>query len=128
MENGENYKREPLFDKSMPERRIELQPQVPLGTPDTLTMQQSSGIAVLIKNKEEEQLDRLKGLDEQISGAINKVKALKEEKLVLEQRVKDLEVLLNEKNQEVLRLSSDKAVIKSQIEELLGELDTLEVG
>ena len=73
-------------------------------------------------------MDRLKGLDEKISGAINKVKILKEEKQVLAQRVKDLETLLTEKDQEVLRLSSDKAAIKGQIEELLGELDTLEVG
>lgn len=125
MENG---KGENLFSASMPERRAKTQPQGPQDTPDILTMQQSSGAPVLIKNREEEPLDRLKGLDEKISGAINKVKTLKEEKLVLEQRVKDLEALLNEKNQEVLRLSSDKAVIKSQIEELLGELDTLEVG
>lgn len=124
----ETSQSESLFDQTMPERQIKIQQQGPRDTPDMLTMQQSSGAMVLIKNKEEAQLDRLKGLDEKISGAINKVKTLKEEKLVLEQRVKDLEALLNEKNQEVVRLSSDKAVIKSQIEELLGELDTLEVG
>jgi septal ring factor EnvC (AmiA/AmiB activator) len=91
-------------------------------------MRQSSRGMALMKNKEEEQLERLKGLDAQISAAINKVKALKEEKLVLEQRVQDLETLLNEKDQEVARLSTDKAVIKSQIEELLEEIEPLEVG
>lgn len=124
----EQAKGETLFGKSLPERRIKIQPQVPQDSPDILTMQQSSVAPVLIIKREVGQLERLKGLDAQISGAINKVKSLKEDKLVLEQRVKDLEARLNEKEQEVLRLSSDKAVIKSQIEELLGELDTLEVG
>lgn len=124
----EQAKGETLFGKSLPERQTKIQPQAPQDSPDFLTMQQSSVAPVLIIKREVGQLERLKGLDEQISGAINKVKSLKEDKLVLEQRVKDLEARLNEKEQEVLRLSSDKAVIKSQIEELLGELDTLEVG
>lgn len=124
----EQAKGETLFGESLPERQIRIQSQVPQDSPDILTMQQSSVAPVLIKKMEVGQLERLKGLDEQISGAINKVKSLKEDKLVLEQRVKDLEARLNEKEQEVLRLSSDKAVIKNQIEELLGELDTLDVG
>lgn len=125
MENG--Y-RESLFDQIMPERQARTQTQEPQASPDMPDMRQSSRGMALMKNKEEEQLERLKGLDAQISAAINKVKALKEEKLVLEQRVQDLETLLNEKDQEVARLSTDKAVIKSQIEELLEEIEPLEVG
>lgn len=125
MEKGQ---RQNLFDHLMPERQAKLKAQGPLDSSGMPALRQSSEIMIDIKNKEEGQLDRLKELDAQISAAINKVKALKEEKIVLEQRVKDLEALLNEKDQEVARLSTDKAVIKSQIEELLEELETLEVG
>ncbi len=78
--------------------------------------------------KEDKPLNRLKNLDEKIAGAVNKVKALKEEKAALERRIKELETQLDEKNQEVERLSSEKTAIKSQLEELLNELETLDVG
>jgi chromosome segregation ATPase len=78
--------------------------------------------------KEEIPLNRLKNLDEKIAGAVNKVRALKEEKTVLERRIKELEMQLDEKNQEVERLSSEKNAVKNQIEELLSELETLDVG
>jgi len=78
-------------------------------------------------DKEDRPLDRLKNLDEKIAGAVNKVKALKEEKTALERKVQELEALLNEKNQEVERLSSEKNAIKSQIAELLSELESLDV-
>lgn len=47
--------------------------------------------------KEEKPLNRLKNLDEKITNAVNKVKALKEEKVVLEQRIRELEAQLMEK-------------------------------
>ncbi|HXX80240.1 MAG TPA: hypothetical protein VEI46_01730 [Thermodesulfovibrionales bacterium] len=78
--------------------------------------------------KEEKPLNRLKNLDEKISNAVSKVKALKEEKVVLERRIRELEAQLAEKNQEVEKLSSEKAAIKTQVEDLLNELETLEIG
>ncbi len=78
--------------------------------------------------KEDKPLNRLKNLDEKIAGAVGKVKAMKEEKILLERKIKELEARLDEKNEEVERLSSEKAVIKGQLEELLRELETLDVG
>lgn len=78
--------------------------------------------------KEEKQLNRLKNLDEKIANAVGKVKALKEENVVLERRIRELEAQLTEKNQEVEKLSSEKAAIKNQVEDLLNELETLEIG
>jgi chromosome segregation ATPase len=78
--------------------------------------------------KEEKPLNRLKNLDEKIAGAVSKVKALKEEKVLLERRIRELEAGLDEKSQEVERLSSEKAAIKSQLEELLHELEMLDAG
>lgn len=72
-------------------------------------------------------LDRLKNLDEKITSAVEKVKALKEEKTILEKKVKDFEHLLNEKNSEIELLKTEKTSIKNQVEELLGELETLEI-
>jgi|OpeIllAssembly_1097287.scaffolds.fasta_scaffold55118_3 chromosome segregation ATPase len=78
--------------------------------------------------KEEKPLNRLKNLDEKIANAVSKVKALKEEKVVLERRIRELEAQLMEKNREVEKLSSEKTAIKSQVEDLLNELETLEIG
>ena len=82
----------------------------------------------LDSKKEEKPLNRLKNLDEKIANAVGKVKALKEEKVVLERRIRELEAQLTEKNQEVEKLSSEKAAIKNQVEDLLNELETLEIG
>lgn len=79
-------------------------------------------------DKEDKPLERLKNLDVKIADAINKVKALKEEKTALERRIKELEALLDEKNGEIERLSSEKTSIKGQISELLSELESLEIG
>ena len=78
--------------------------------------------------KEDKPLNRLKNLDEKIAGAVSKVKALKEEKVLLERRIQELEARLYEKEQEVEKLSSEKTAIKNQLEELLNELETLDVG
>lgn len=77
-------------------------------------------------DKEGNKLERLKEVDNKITSAISKVKALKEEKLILEKMVSDLEAQLAQKNQEVAKLSSNNIAIQNQIEELLNELETIE--
>jgi chromosome segregation ATPase len=72
-------------------------------------------------------LDRLKNLEQKITGAVERVKALKEEKTLLERKIRDLESLLDEKNQEIETLKSEKSSIGSQLEELLNELETIEI-
>jgi len=72
-------------------------------------------------------LDRLRNLEEKIAMAVERVKALKEEKTVLEKKIKDMETILNAKNQEIEALRSEKSSIGNQIQELLTELETLEV-
>jgi len=76
--------------------------------------------------REVQPLDRLKNLEEKITTAVERVKALKEEKIDLEKKIKKLEALLDEKNQEVESLKSEKSSIGSQLEELLNELETIE--
>ncbi len=71
-------------------------------------------------------MDRLKNLEEKITGAVERVKALKEEKSLLERKVRDLEGLLDEKNQEIEALRSEKSSIGNQIAELLTELEAIE--
>ncbi len=70
-------------------------------------------------------MDRLKNLEEKITVAVDRVKALKEEKNLLERKVRDLEGLLNEKNQEIEALRSEKSSIGNQITELLNELEAI---
>jgi chromosome segregation ATPase len=72
-------------------------------------------------------LDRLKNLEEKITAAVERVKALKEEKTLLERKIRDLESLLDEKNREVEAMKSEKSSIGSQLEELLSELETIEI-
>jgi chromosome segregation ATPase len=72
-------------------------------------------------------LDRLKNLEEKITAAVEKVKALKEEKNLLETKIRDLENLLNEKNREIETLRSEKSSIGNQLQELLSELETIEI-
>ena len=79
------------------------------------------------RTKEVAQVDRLKNLEEKIAVAVDRVKALKEEKVSLEKKIKELESLLDEKNTEIESLKSEKTSIKSQVEELLEELETLEI-
>ncbi|NJD57693.1 MAG: hypothetical protein FIA94_14985 [Nitrospirae bacterium] len=69
----------------------------------------------------------MKNLEEKIAVAVDRVKALKEEKISLERKIKELEAVLNEKNQEIESLRNEKTTIKSQVEELLEELETLEI-
>ncbi|MDA8104153.1 MAG: hypothetical protein M0Z71_02115 [Nitrospiraceae bacterium] len=72
-------------------------------------------------------MDRLKNLEQKITAAVERVKALKEDKALLERKIRDLESLLDERNQEIETLKSEKSSIGSQLEELLNELDTIEI-
>jgi len=78
--------------------------------------------------KEVTPLDRLKNLEDKIAGAIEKVKTLKEEKTALERTIKELEAKLADKDRDLEKLQSEKIAIKSQVEGLLNELDSLEVA
>ncbi|GBE01633.1 hypothetical protein BMS3Bbin06_00322 [bacterium BMS3Bbin06] len=81
----------------------------------------------LFKDKEVGRLETLKGLDEKISSAIEKVRVLKEEQASLQRRVQELETLLNEKDMEIERLRGEKTSVKGQLEELLTELESIEI-
>ena len=72
-------------------------------------------------------MDRLINLEEKIATAVDRVKALKEDKISLERKIRELEALLGDKNREVESLKNEKTLIKSQLEELLEELETLEI-
>lgn len=76
--------------------------------------------------KENTPLDKFKTLEDKIAATIDRVKALKEEKILMEKRIRELEQLLDEKNQEVEQMRSEKNVVRSQIETLLDELETLD--
>lgn len=82
----------------------------------------------LTADKEAKQLDKLKELDNKIAGAVNKVRALKEEKMRLETKVTELEGQLSKKDRELAGITSDNLEIKNQLRELLNELDTLALG
>ena len=70
-------------------------------------------------------MERLKNLEDKITTAIERVKTLKEERLVLQRKIKELEGLVNEKNEEIEQLRYEKNTIRNQIEGLLDELETL---
>jgi len=76
--------------------------------------------------KEVKSLEKLKNLEDKISLAIERVKTLKEEKGLTDRRIKELERLLDEKNQETEMLRAEKNLVKSQLEALLSEIETLE--
>jgi chromosome segregation ATPase len=76
--------------------------------------------------KEVMPLEKLRSLEDKISSAIERVKTLKEEKAINDRRIRELEQMLDEKNQEVEILKSDKNAIKGQLEALLEEIETLE--
>jgi FtsZ-binding cell division protein ZapB len=78
--------------------------------------------------KEAMPLEKLKTLEDKITSAIEKVKTLKEEKAVTDRRIKELEQLLDQKNEEAEQLKGEKISIKSQLESLLNEIETLELA
>ena len=71
-------------------------------------------------------METLKNLEMQISGAIDKIRLLKDTKSSLERRVSELESIIDKKNEELLRVTSEKNNIKDQIEGLLNELQNIE--
>jgi len=77
--------------------------------------------------KEGSPVERLKSLENKITAAIEKVKTLKEEKGDLLEKLKEYENLIQEKNREIDRLSTERDTIRSQVEELLSELESLGV-
>jgi predicted nucleic acid-binding Zn-ribbon protein len=81
---------------------------------------QSTGL-----RKEVTSLERLKSLEDKITTAIDRVKTLKEEQFIMHRRIKELEGILNEKNEEIEQLRYEKDIIRNQIEGLLDELETL---
>jgi len=95
----------------------------PIGTAPSKRSEERSSYII----KEVAPVDRLKNLEEKIATAVERVKALKEDKTALEKKIKELETILSEKNQEIEALTTEKTSIKSQVEELLEELETLEI-
>ena len=73
-------------------------------------------------------MEMFKTFEEKISFAVEKVKALKEEKTGLEERIKELENTLRQKDLDIEKLTSEKTFIKSQIEDLLNELEPVELN
>ncbi len=72
-------------------------------------------------------MDMLKTFEEKITYAVEKIKILKEEKNKLDKRIEELENMLRLKEQEVDKLMVEKASIKTQIEDLFNELDSIEL-
>ena len=72
-------------------------------------------------------METLRNLDEKIVSAIEKVRVLREEKISLENKVRELEAMLNEKNMEIESLRTEKTSVKGQIEELLSELESIDL-
>ena len=70
-------------------------------------------------------MERLKSLEDKITTAIDRVRTLKEEQFIMQRRIKELEGILNEKNEEIEQLRYEKDIIRNQIEGLLDELETL---
>ncbi|MEW6215064.1 MAG: hypothetical protein AB1478_07690 [Nitrospirota bacterium] len=89
---------------------------------DNQLMEQSKDI-----RREVMLLEKLKNLEDKIATVIKSVKTLKEEKAFMVSRIRELEGLLDEKNQELEQLKSEKDTVKNQIEGLLKELETLEL-
>ncbi len=87
---------------------------------DNQRRDQSTGL-----RKEVTSLERLKSLEDKITTAIERVKTLKEEQFIMQRKIKELEGILNEKNEEIEQLRYEKDIIRNQIEGLLDELETL---
>lgn len=67
-------------------------------------------------------------VEDKISQVIEKVRSLKEEKNALEKRNIVLQEALRAKDEEIERLSAEKAAVKEQIEGLLRELENFELN
>jgi uncharacterized coiled-coil DUF342 family protein len=76
--------------------------------------------------KEVTPLDKLRSLEDKIATAIERVKTLKEEKAITDRKIQELEEMLDEKNQELQQLRAEKNLVKTQLETLLGEIESIE--
>lgn len=72
-------------------------------------------------------MELLKTFEERLALAIEKIKALKQEKENLQKRVKELEEMVKTKEMEIDNILSEKNSIKKQIEKLLNDLESLEL-
>jgi chromosome segregation ATPase len=68
----------------------------------------------------------LKTFEEKITIAVQKIKNLKDERDSLEKKVKELEYIIQNKDQEIEKLTTEKIEIKNQIEKLLKELESIQ--
>lgn len=72
-------------------------------------------------------MELLKTFEEKIAYAVEKVKALKEEKTNLEKKIREFENIIKSKDHEIEKITSEKTAVKTQIEALLKELDSIEL-
>jgi FtsZ-binding cell division protein ZapB len=72
-------------------------------------------------------VELLKTFEEKIAYAVEKVKALKEEKNNLEKKIRELENIIKSKDHEIEKITSEKTAVKTHIEALLKELDSIEL-
>jgi hypothetical protein len=67
-------------------------------------------------------------VEDKIAQVIEKVRVLKSEKNALEKRNMVLQEALQTKDKEIERLAAEKSAVKEQLESLLKELETFELG
>ncbi len=72
-------------------------------------------------------MEMLKTFEEKISYAVEKIKMLKEEKNNLVKQIEELERMIKSKDYEIDKLMVEKTSIKTQLEDLFNELDSLEL-
>lgn len=72
-------------------------------------------------------MEIVKALEEKISYVVEKVKDLKEEKSMLQQKIIQLEDIIKIKDREIEQLNTEKATVKENIEDLLKEIDSMEL-
>lgn len=68
----------------------------------------------------------LKTFEEKITIAVQKIKNLKDERDSLVKKVNELEYIIQNKDQEIEKLTTEKIEIKNQIEKLLKELESIQ--
>ena len=69
----------------------------------------------------------LETFEEKIAYAVEKIKMLKEEKNSLVKQIEGLESMIRSKDNEIDKLMAEKASIKTQLEDLFNELDSIEL-
>ena len=69
----------------------------------------------------------LNTFEEKITYAVEKIKMLKEEKNNLVKQMEELENIMKSKDTEIDKLMAEKALIKTQLEDLFNELDSIEL-